>query len=117
MKKRYVRKVLEKDVEGKANTHGRSLRLKNFKFKSANNRAVPDRIYIGYTDFIEEITFFIEYKRPGIEKADELQEDQIEIMRKHGAKVFVTNDLAVAKQIMDDMVHFGETTIQNNGKG
>lgn len=108
---------LEKDVEGPAGKYAKSLGVWHTKFKSANNRGVPDRIFIGHTADGEPIVFFIEFKKPGKKKADTLQVLVIDEMREAGAIVFVTDDLAVACEIIDDMVTFGSTSIQNGGRG
>jgi hypothetical protein len=94
----------EADVEGKACDHATAIGVWHKKFKSANNRGVPDRIYITK----DGVVFFIEFKRPKVKKAKRLQVLVIDEMIARGAKVFVTNDLAKAKQIIDDMAMFGE---------
>jgi hypothetical protein len=103
---------LEKDVEGPAGKYAKQRGAWHAKFKSANNRGVPDRIFITP----DGVVFFIEFKKPGKKKADALQGLVIDDMRKYGALIFVTDDLQVAIEIIDDMVAFGSTSIQNGGR-
>jgi hypothetical protein len=105
-KLRYAEKhygVKEKDIEEKAYAYARSRGVWHTKFKSANNRGLPDRIFIAPGN----IVFFIEFKRPK-KTARAQQKLVIDEMTDLGAKVFVTNDLDRAKQIIDDMVMFGD---------
>lgn len=108
---RYVRKKLEKDVESPAGAHARKRGMRHYKFKSANNRGVPDRIFMGISLTLVEFVFFIEFKRPGKKKADELQDYVIDEMARAGAKIYLTDDLEVAKQIIDDYYQFGSTLV------
>jgi hypothetical protein len=97
----------EADVEKDAYTYAKSQGCWHKKFKSANNRGVPDRIFITPAG----VVFFIEFKRPNkkkVAKANVLQKLVIDEMIENKAVVFVTNDLAKAKAIIDDMVLFGE---------
>jgi hypothetical protein len=97
----------EADVESDACAYAHSLGCWHKKFKSANNRGVPDRIFITPAG----VVFFIEFKRPNkkkVAKAGKLQKLVIDEMNEHNAIVFVTNDLAKAKAIIRDMAAFGE---------
>ena len=111
---RTRKKQLESDVESKACSYAFGLGLLHYKFKSANNRGVPDRLFMGHTVDGEPIIFFIEFKRPSKKKVDPLQRLVIDEMReKGGARIFETNDLTTAKQIIYDMVHYGDTLIED----
>lgn len=99
MKDRYVRKTLERDVERRACEYAKKKGMLHYKFKSANNRGVPDRLFITK----EGSVFFIEFKRPGVNKPDELQETVIAEMRKNHANVHFSNDLEHAKSVIDEM--------------
>lgn len=92
----------ESHIEEKAYHYARSKGCWHTKFKSANNRGVPDRIFITP----DGVVFFIEFKAPkkGAKKQQRLVIDE---MRENKAVVFVTNDLDEAKRIVDDMVAFG----------
>jgi hypothetical protein len=92
----------EADVESKAYEYARSRGCWHAKFKSANNRGVPDRIFITP----EGVVFFIEFKKPG-KSTRRQQRLVIDDMRDNKAKVFVTDDVTEAKRIIDDMVTFG----------
>lgn len=96
----------EADVEKKAYEHAKSLGCWHAKFKSSNNRGVPDRIFITPDGDV----FFIEFKSPKRKaKPRKQQKLVIDEMRENGAVVFVTNDLAVAKRIIEEMVTYGQS--------
>ena len=101
--KHYASK--EADIEGKANTYAKEHGCWHVKFKSSNNRGVPDRIYITPDGAV----FFIEFKKPSKRpaKAGRQQKLVIDEMRDNKAVVFVTNDLGEAKAIIYNMVKFG----------
>lgn len=96
-------KQSEADIEGKAYDFAKKLGCWHAKFKSANNRGVPDRIFITPDGAV----FFIEFKAPR-KKASKQQRLVIDDMIDNHAKVFVTNDLDEAKRIIEDMVTFGD---------
>lgn len=101
--KHYGKK--EVDVETKAYEFAKSIGCWHKKFKSANNRGVPDRIFITP----DGVVFFIEFKSPKRKATPrKLQRLVIDDMLDHNAKVFVTNDLEEAKKIIEDMVTFGD---------
>jgi hypothetical protein len=96
--------VKESTVEQRANEYAKDCGVWQRKFKSANNRGVPDRIYITPSG----VVFFIEYKKPG-KSARKQQKLVIDEMRDdYNAKVFVTDDYDEAVSIINDMVAFGE---------
>ena len=95
----------EADVENKAYEYARSRGCWHAKFKSANNRGVPDRIFITPNGAV----FFIEFKKPG-KKTRKQQRLVIDEMRENMAQVYVTDDLAEAKRIIDEVVVFGVCT-------
>lgn len=94
----------ETDVEGETYKYAKTLGCWHAKFKSANNRGLPDRIFITP----DGVVFFIEFKNPKVRKVRKLQGLVIDGMVQSKARVFVTNDLAVAKRIILDMVVFGD---------
>jgi hypothetical protein len=94
----------EAKVEAAMCSHARRLGCWVAKFKSKDNRGVPDRIIITP----DGVVFFVEVKKPLVKDPRRQQKLVIEEMVEHGAIVFVTNDKDVAIQIIDDMVAFGE---------
>lgn len=94
--------VTEKSVESGACDYAKSLGFWHTKYKSAQNRGLPDRQF-KHVDCRE---FYIEFKRPG-KKARAQQRLVIDDMRDHGFVVFVTDDLDEAKAIIFDMLTFG----------
>lgn len=101
--KHYAKK--EKDVEGDARDYAQKLGIWNTKYKSANNRGLPDRQF----KIRNGPEFYIEFKRPTGKKAKprKLQKLVIEEMVEEGFIVFVTNDIDEAKAIIYDMLTFG----------
>lgn len=93
----------EKSVETGAYEYAKSRGCWHTKFKSANNRGLPDRIFITP----DGVVFFIEFKRRK-KGARAQQKLVIDEMRDYNAKVFVTDDLDEAKAIIDDMITFGD---------
>jgi len=91
------KKPLEREVEGPVKDYARSKRFYVRKFKSVNNRAVPDDIF----STPEGVVFFIEFKRPG-KKATPDQADEHKIMRAHGLKVHVIDNVAEGKRLIDE---------------
>jgi hypothetical protein len=75
--------MLEKTVETKTVKRAKKLGWLSYKFQSANNKGVPDRMFIK-----DGRVIFVEFKRPN-EKPRKLQEVVIRDMRKHGAEVYV----------------------------
>jgi len=96
-------KPKETSVEDKACSYAKACGVWHRKFKSASNRGLPDRIFITTSGDV----FFIEFKRPG--KSARVQQKLVidEMADEYNAKVFVTDDVNVAKKIIDDMVTFG----------
>lgn len=93
----------EVDIESEACLYAKSLGCWHAKYKSANNRGLPDRQF-RHTVCGE---FYIEFKKPG-KKARKLQESVIDKMRGYGFRVFVTDDLEEAKLIIYSMSTFGD---------
>lgn len=96
-------KPKETSVEDKACAYAKEQGCWHRKFKSANARGLPDRIFITP----DGVVFFIEFKRRG-KGARVQQKLVIDEMREYNAKVFVTDDVDEAKKIIDDMVIFGD---------
>jgi hypothetical protein len=96
-------KTTETDVETKACQYARRQGCWVAKFKSPNNRGAPDRLFITP----DGVVFFIEFKAPDVKKPRVQQKLVIDEMRERRAKVYVTNNLEVAKSIISDLVTFG----------
>lgn len=101
--KKYYSKM-EKTVEQKSCAYAKSLGCWVVKFKSSQNRGVPDRLFITP----DGVVFFIEYKKPKVKKPSPQQKLVIDEMAEHGAIVFVYNALDDANAAIFDMVTFGE---------
>ncbi len=93
------KKLLEKDIESAvcnyAKKHGG---WRSMKFTSPNYRSVPDRIYFKKPKRM----FLIEFKRDG-EEATPKQALEIQRFRDEGFDVFVCDDIAFGKIIIDLM--------------
>ena len=99
----------EKSVETLACEYAKSLGFWHTKYKSANNRGLPDRQF----KHIDCREFYIEFKKRG-KKARAQQRLVIDEMREHGFLVFVTDDLGEAKAIIHDMLVFGHHHLCNS---
>lgn len=93
------KKPKESAIEKDACEYAESLGVWQAKFKSQNNRGVPDRIFIAPGN----IAFFIEFKAPG-KKARWLQSEVAKDMMKNGAHVIFCDNLEEAKRVIDRMV-------------
>lgn len=88
--------VRETDVESKACAYARARGCWVAKYKSSNNRGLPDRQF-KHRDSRE---FYIEFKKPG-KVARRQQELVIHDMRRHGFLVFVCDTFESAKAAID----------------
>jgi hypothetical protein len=106
------KEILEKDVEGPVKEYAKDLGFWVRKFVSPAHRSVPDDIFTapgppGAT--MEELvatlhkrTFFVEFKRPG-EPATESQEREHVRMRAYGHAIYVIDNEAAGKALIDLM--------------
>ena len=85
----------ESTIESKARTHALTLGYACYKFKSDNNRAVPDRLFINR----HGVTIYIEFKAPG-KKPSDAQKRKAKEMGWPVTPIFWADDLAVAKMIL-----------------
>lgn len=77
----------ETKVEGHLTKESEKRGILSYKFVSPQHNGVPDRLLIGYG-----LTVYVETKAPGkVPRA--LQEYQHEILRAHGAKVYVLDTI------------------------
>lgn len=102
--------VLEKDIEKPVKAYGKKCGMMVRKYRTPANRSAPDDIFM-----MDQLLFFIEFKKPG-EEATRAQALEHIDMRKAGQRVFVVDDIELGKRIIDDMLIDGETAIQNGGR-
>jgi hypothetical protein len=88
----------ESYIETKVTQYARGKGLFTTKFLSSNYRGLPDRIYI-YSGY----HFFIEFKAPG-EKATKLQDHIHDVMRGHGANIFIIDNIDNGLQLIDKII-------------
>lgn len=88
---------LEKEVEGPVKDYARSKKFYVRKFKSENNRSVPDDLFATPKGTV----FFIEFKRPG-KKATPAQQDEHAFMRRNNLRVHVIDNVEDGKTLIDD---------------
>ncbi len=85
----------ESTIEGKARKYALEQGIACYKFKSDNNRAVPDRLFINTWG----VTFYIEFKAPG-KKPTEAQKRKAIEMGWPKTPIFWADDLEVAMDII-----------------
>lgn len=90
---------LEKIIEGKVVAHAKTKGCIVYKFTSPSKRSVPDRIFITPAG----VVFFIEFKRLH-QKPTPSQAVEIEKIRSKGVSVFVVDDVATGKKVVDGML-------------
>lgn len=89
--------MLEKDIEKSVCDYStQKYDMLARKFTSPNHRSVPDRLFLGHGDH----HFFIEFKKPG-GQCTPGQEREIKKLRDRGHRVYVVNDIAQGKHIID----------------
>lgn len=91
---------LEKYIETKVCDHAKKLGCLVYKFTSPSRRSVPDRIFIMPDG---EGVFFIEFKRLG-QKPTPAQANEIAKIVKQGTVVFVVDNVAKGKAVVEDML-------------
>lgn len=90
--------MLEKDIEGKVREYALKKGFLAYKFTSPNRRSVPDRLFITPTG----VVFFIEFKQAG-KKPTPGQAKEHETLRGHNVAVFVVDNVAQGKFVIDLM--------------
>ena len=91
---------LERDIEKRVCDYAKSKAILCYKFTSPSKRSVPDRIFITPAG----VVWFIEFKRKG-QKPTPSQAVEIEKIRSKGVSVFVVDDVAVGKAMVDGMLN------------
>ena len=87
---------LEREVEKPVKDYARSKGFYVRKFKSQNNRSVPDDIFATPIGRV----FFVEFKRPKKEPTP-AQLDEHDIMRKNNLDVYVIDNVEAGKRLID----------------
>jgi hypothetical protein len=87
--------VLERVIETNVCDYARKLGFLVFKFKSVQNRSIPDRLLI-----FMGLVFFIEFKS-SIGKLQKAQKLKIQEMRNSGAVVYIINDINKGRELID----------------
>jgi len=96
------RELLEKDIERAVCRYARDRhRMKVEKFVSPGRRSVPDDMFSINDGFV----FFIEFKAPGKMATKKQAKDHME-RRAMGFTVFVVDDIARGKRIIDTMAAY-----------
>lgn len=85
----------ESELEAKCTRYAKDRQILSFKFQSANNRGVPDRIFMG-----GGAVLFVEFKQKG-KKPSALQDKVMGTMREHGALVAVIDDYDNFKELVN----------------
>lgn len=87
---------LEKVIEKKVCDYAKSLGCLVYKFTSPSRRSVPDRMFITREGHV----WWIEFKRGGCEPTP-AQAAEIEKMHKQGVVVWVVDNVAYGKHVVD----------------
>lgn len=88
--------MLEKDIERPVCAYAKSFGWQTDKFTSPNKRSVPDRLMSP----VNRPIFFMEFKAPG-KVPTEAQARDHKARRDNGQTVFVVDNVAFGKQIVD----------------
>ena len=91
--------MLEKQIEARVCDYAKERGLLVYKFTSPARAAVPDRLFI----LPSGKAFFVEFKREG-EKATPAQEREHHRLRQHKVSVWVIDNVADGKAMVDLMV-------------
>ena len=91
---------LEKDIEKHVCYYAKSRNVLAYKFTSPTRRSVPDRLFIlpGARG-----CFFVEFKRLG-QRPTAAQEVEIAKIRAQGVSVFVIDNVADGKRVIDGLL-------------
>jgi hypothetical protein len=99
------RELREIDVQEAVVRYARARGCWARKFASPSNRSVPDYLFSYGKEWLEEVPakWAIEFKAPG-KKPTELQEKEHQAMRRTGWAVWVIDNIAEGKRIIDHHV-------------
>lgn len=88
--------MLEKDIESRVCKYAKKLGVMTYKFSSPARASVPDRVFV----YPHGKIIFIEFKRTG-EEPTSGQFREINRLINHGQTVYVVDDVAQGKLIVD----------------
>lgn len=91
--------MLEKKIESSVCDYAKSKGLLVYKFTSPARAAVPDRMFVMPSGKV----WFVEFKREG-QKPTVPQQREHERLRGHNVDVFVIDNVAEGRRIVDMMV-------------
>jgi hypothetical protein len=86
----------EADIEKKVILYAKEKGFLVYKFKSPNNKGVPDRLIINPMGLV----FFIEFKKKG-KKLTILQDYVLKCLSDRSVKTYVVDDVESGKSIID----------------
>ena len=92
---------LEKEIEKTVYEYAEKLGVLQYKFKSPQNRGVPDRIFL-----FNGLVYFIEFKSKN-GKLDTSQKIKIADIRAQKIPVFVINDIQNGIKVIDELIIAG----------
>lgn len=110
--KRNGTAILEKDVEAYGKKELEKIGFKSEKFRSVNNKGVPDQLVTGTVsvNWPVPLTFFVEYKKPhGVTSM--LQKLDHRARRSNGYYVFVVDCYEQVNLMVDFVLHVINTRI------
>jgi hypothetical protein len=87
-----VANILERDVEKAVKDYAKKLGWKSYKWKSSNERGVPDRLFLRTNSKGEQQLVMVEFKKPG----EGLRKDQEVVhneLREIGFSPIVIDDI------------------------
>lgn len=96
---KQARQLRESDIEDRVCRYAREQGLLAYKFTSPNRRSVPDRLFASRGGHV----FFAEFKAPG-KKPTVAQKREIARLRQVGCLVYVIDDVAMGKRVIDENV-------------
>ena len=81
-------------IEKRVCTYAEQIGYFHCKFRSVNNRAVPDRLFINRVG----TTIYIEFKKPGLVATPAQKRKHAQM---NGAMIFVVDNVLAGKKILD----------------
>lgn len=90
--------MLEKQIESLVCQYGRERSWRVYKFRTTNNRGVPDRIFITCRGQVH----FVEFKRRG-GKLTALQSRTLSDLRSQGCNVHVVENVEDGRRLIDEI--------------
>lgn len=104
--------MLEAAIEKAVCDYANARDIEDYKFNSMARRSVPDRLFTTPQGFI----FLIEFKRTG-EKATVPQAREHARLRKRNIAVYVCDNVADGKRIIDHIIRWEDTQMSRDLPG